>query len=108
MTDSDIIKAMEYCTMGGDCLACPACEENTNCMITFSSAVKRQQAEIERLTAEKDNLIRNYKECAMEVVKDFAGRLKEKAYPSRDWWRGMVVAVESIDALVAEMEGENA
>ena len=40
--------------------------------------LKRQQAEIERLKTEKDNLIRNYKECAMEVVKDFADRIQAK------------------------------
>lgn len=67
--------------------------------------IKCQQAEIERLKAEHDALIRSYKECAMEAVRDFAKGLKAKAYPSRDWWRGMIVEVGDIDALIAEMEG---
>lgn len=36
---------------------------------------KRQQAEIERLQTEKDNLIRIYKECMTEAIKEFAERL---------------------------------
>lgn len=44
--------------------------------------IDKLHAEIQRLQDEKDNLIETYKECSLEVVKDFAERLKEKSrYP---------------------------
>lgn len=51
-------------------------------------------------------------ECAryieIDAIKDFAERLKEKAYRPCDWWPILhVVDVKDIDELVAEMEDEN-
>ena len=127
MTDTEIIKALEC--LGGDSIFCqsraydpsefPRCKEN--CAKDAIDLINRQKAEIEsmqaqidelwetgkRLKAEKDNLIRTYKECALEVVKEFAERLK---------WQGiigtdvvipeMVVFFDDIDYLVKEMVGE--
>lgn len=115
MKDSDIIKALECCVG----LGCDKCkfndgEENTwSCEWELKNAamemLKRQQEELDRLTAEKDNLIRNYKECAMEAVREFVGRLEDRL-PPRDSdycvpeYRQVLFY---IDRIVAEMEGEN-
>lgn len=112
MTDSDIIKALECCTRNGECSACPmrglkaiGCIEIL--VVSVLDLIKRQQAEIERLKTEKDNLIRNYKECAMEAVRDFAGRLEDRL-PPRDSdycvheYRQVLFY---IDRIVEEMEG---
>jgi hypothetical protein len=41
-------------------------------------------------------------------IKDFAERLKAKAYKSCEWWPILhAVDAKDIDELVAEMEGEN-
>ncbi|MBO5790735.1 MAG: hypothetical protein J6R40_06215 [Clostridia bacterium] len=110
MTDSDIIKAAKRCCYDGDCDAC-AYTGSIDCRDKIIQAVldliKRQQAEIERLTAEKDNLIRNYKECAMEAVRDFAERLKA-TFPPRDSGKCTLddcYTLDKIDEIVAEMEG---
>lgn len=121
MTDSDIIKALECCTgKEGGCNGCIFNDEDDiycwSCEWELKNAamevIKRQQAEIERLKAEKDNLIRNYKECAMEAVKEFAERLKAKVtyfeYRLEDGDELFkAVELDAIDALVEEMEGEN-
>lgn len=122
MTDSDIIKALECCTRDGECSACPmrglktiGCVERL--IVSALDLIKRQQAEIERL----EGLATNMEYCAnhaldeiekekREAIKDFAERLKEKAYTAEnEWSRGghpLVVEVDDIDELVAEMEGE--
>lgn len=114
MTDNDIIKALECCT-GANAKMCEACrlKKHPACEYLLQdeslALIKRQQAEIKQLKAERDNLIRTYKECAMEVVKDFAERLKVRAYTAEnEWSRGehpLVVEVDDIDECVAEMEG---
>lgn len=111
MTDSDIIKALECCGENGEgCLECPFFKKYKNCvkeLITLAGiCIKRQQAEIERLKAEHDALIRNYKECAMDAVKDFAERIKEVA---QDYGHGDAVLLTryQIDSAVKEMEGKH-
>lgn len=64
------------------------------------------KAEIERLTEEKDNLIRTYKECMVSVLADFAKRLKEKSYIPNPYWKTSVVDEYIIDNLVKEMTEE--
>ena len=113
MTDSDIIKALECCT-GANAKMCEAChlKKHPDCEYRLQDAslalIKRQQAEIERLTKEHDALIRNYKECAMEVVREFAAKLKERAYVAENEWshgeHPMVVEMDDIDEALAEME----
>lgn len=78
--------------------------------------LKRQQAEIERL----EGYAANMEYCAnhaldeiekekREAIKDFAERLKARAYTAENEWshgeHPLVVEVDDIDALVAEMEG---
>ena len=58
-----------------------------------------------------DSDIINYKEYAMEAVMDFVARLKEKAYTAGTKWSHgkylLVIDVDDIDEILAEMEGEN-
>ena len=108
MTDSDIIKALECCAID-DCKECPM-QFGVACKIQVAAEaithIKYQQAEIERLKAEHDALIRNYKECAMDAVKDFAERIKEVA---QDYGHGDAVLLTryQIDSAVKEMEGKH-
>lgn len=114
MTDSDIIEALECC-LNAESESCNDCKYSgysacVELMVCEAVAlIKRQQAENERLKAELDALVRNYKERAMEAVRDFAGLLKERAYTAEnEWSRGehpLVVEVDDIDEIVAEMEG---
>ena len=111
MTDGDIIKIAEYfadkfcknCN-ARDSLLCDNCIGKV--LHDLIGIDKRQQAEIERLKAEHDALIRNYKECAMDAVKDFAERIKEVA---QDYGHGDAVLLTryQIDSAVKEMEGKH-
>ena len=74
MTDSDIIQSMHSCANDTTCAKCLYQQHYQNgcCQSKLIGdaldLIKRHQAEIEQLKAEKDNLIRNYKECATEAV----------------------------------------
>lgn len=112
MTDSDIIKALECCFQA-DCDMCDECpyKKFERCIDRTQKdaafLIRVQQAEIERLKAEHDALIRNYKECAMEAVRDFAERLKA-TFPPRDSGKCTLddcYTLDKIDEIVAEMEG---
>ncbi len=115
MNDNDIIKALECCknsTSEEICKEkCPYHREKHwyKCMgIMLGDAlslINRQKAEIERLKAEKDNLIKTYKECMTEAIKEFAERLKVKGFADKETGEG-IVCVEDIDNLVKEMVGE--
>ena len=113
MSDSDIIKALECCTG----LGCDKCKFNdgepNTCLCEWElknaamEVLKRQQAEIEeakRLKADHDALIRNYKECTMEVVREFAERMEEVAQP---FGHGgfLMLTKHQINGIVAEMWG---
>ena len=114
MNDKDIIKALECCskqTMISECEKCPIVSPN-GCrteLIGYALAlIKRQQAEIEKLTIQKNAFgagmkveARKHQEVRNEAIKEFAERLKKEAcYFCR------AVAVEDIDNLVKEMLGE--
>ena len=92
MTDKDIIKALECCTKKYGCCDCPLGRDDL-CMITINKEaldlIKRQQAEIEHLRestkmieSEKDNLIRTYKECMTEAIKEFAEEFEKRCIAS--------------------------
>ena len=119
MTYEQTIKAFEYCMNQNECSSCCPYDddEDTNEGCTSKlvedvlDLIKRQQAEIERLQTEKDNLIRTYKECMTEAVKEFAERLLESKYESSDWSHGehpYVVEESDIENLLYELtEGSN-
>ena len=104
MTDEQIIQAVGLCANGQeDCRKCPLhsmysancikklmnitldlikrqqekIEAIINGQETLSKALVTKDAEIERLEAEKDNLIRTYKACMTDAIKEFAERLNK-------------------------------
>ena len=130
-TDEEIIKALKCCNEieNRDCLQCPYfsvpysfanCSKRAKDTIDLINHQRAEidclrkeleklhshkdflRAEVERLQTEKDNLIKTYGECMIEVVKEFAERLKEKA----EYYSDLLfktVDVEDIDNLVKEM-----
>lgn len=131
MTDNEIIKALECC-INDDCDNCPDtfgnCEHNA--MRNALDLINRQKAEIEELQTDGETLAisllnarkeierlkdRNVelwgenrvacKKAKSEAIKEFAERLKEKAYidDGVTGFQDMIVAIEDIDTLVEEM-----
>ena len=99
MTDNEIIKAL-------GCYSCMVDGLHENAL----DLIKRQITEIERLETEKDNLIRAYRECQIEVLREFAEKLKEKSHYHNCRYNGAVyditaIEVKEIDNLVKEMTG---
>ena len=127
MTDNEIIKALECCTQQAGCNGCPllnsiqmkyrggyACaEEMRKCALDL---INRLQAENERLNEKVDfvgDLKNIRKQIKAEAYKEFAERLKEKAYTYSDitGYQSTVVDVNEIDGVYEEMvareEAEN-
>ena len=77
---------------------CNLSETDKDCIKAVFELAEQQQAEIEWLETEKDNLIKTYAECATVLVKEFAERVKD-IYSNRSF-------DERIDNLVKEMVGE--
>jgi hypothetical protein len=81
MKDSDIIKALECCAKL-TCSECPYYEKrHIRCRELRKLAldlINRQKAEIEELRKEKDNLIKTYKECMTEAIKDFIAEFERR------------------------------
>lgn len=125
MTDNEIIKALECCRdsvrNGGwkECLRCPAgsrkwelCDASRNCiddiMTKNIDLLNRQKAEIEELQKYKHD----YYVLKAEAIKEFAERLKEKAFTHERPFEAnedrfiKLVAVKDIDNLVVEMVGD--
>jgi hypothetical protein len=65
----------------------------------------RDEAEIERLEAEKDNLIRTYKECMTDVITEFAERLKQHmcSYDLPNYHYFKAVDEDTLDEVLKEM-----
>lgn len=130
MEDKDIIKALECCTKLHNCrecvlwkMHCATCVETL--LLTALDLINRQnaeidilirkkeslrdeiveqQAEIERLKEEKDNLIKAYKECMTEAINDFASRVEKRCikcgiYPA--------FVKRQLEYVKEEMVGEN-
>lgn len=132
MRDNEIIKALECCVGFGLCHHCPHIDSGKVCLEvlhrTTLDLINRQKTEIKKLKQDNDILSRNadtafqdglneseelYKnevetEIKSEAIKEFAERLKEKAFDLATL--GEVIRVETIDNLVNEMteEKENA
>jgi hypothetical protein len=58
-----------------NCRANKICDHNTWGFETCNNFIPLCSTELEQLKAEKDNLIKTYKECALEVTKWFAHEL---------------------------------
>lgn len=110
MTDNEIIKALEC---SAEWIEQHGRNTNTGIAVICRQAldlINRQQAEIEMFHTEKDNLIKTFGECQIDVIKEFAERLKDEASTVGvdEMYDGqpMYVSVETIDNLVKEMVGE--
>ena len=132
-TDEEVIKAVERCikcnNMGiASCDGCllekcyPDCDDEIE--IACLDLINRQKAEIERLHSEvkektetivflKDqatgwsidfcNLKKKLNTAKAEAIKEFVGKLKEKAYVNKPYGVGKSVDECDVDALVKEM-----
>ena len=118
MTDEQIVKALECCVKYETYMACRGCpfhesgicEEDGLALEKHSlDLIKRQQAEIEDLKADKEALINGqltiqkmYIDTKDKAVREFAEKLKEKA-TSTFYEERKYVDTEDIDELVKEM-----
>ena len=119
MTDKEIIekriiKGLRYCENEyPPCAHCPYRISGLNLCKKHLIGdayylVKTQQAEIERLKTEKDNLIKTYHECQVDNIKEFAERLKA-TFPPREDARCTLddcYTLDCIDNIMAEMVGD--
>ena len=122
MTDNEIIKALECCSIDdhiGVCKECPftdVCDEDEQALQKHAlDLINRQKAEIERLQKDltkcklgKETLYQAADEIKFVAIKEFAERLRKKChnyYPSIDSYCISRYAVEiaDIDNLVKEM-----
>ena len=104
MTDNEIIKALECCTIPrANCPDCPArigCNDCVDILREETLAlIKSQKAEIERL----ERHTKMHDEIQAEAIKEFAERLKEFQKPVCFDEAFIAVDVEDIDNLVKEM-----
>ena len=101
MEKSQIVKALECCSKD-DCDNCP--NNFGNCYANLAryalDLINRQQAEIEGLIAGRKILNKCVSKVKAEAIKEFAERLRKKAFLSKGW---QAVAVYDITALVKEM-----
>lgn len=121
MTDKEIIQQLETCTYYPNCPECPYYEKSDiahECMVGVMrkayDLIKRQQAEIDRLTVEKDKykyhmalaqglLLTNNKAVRTKAIKEFAEKLKN-CFAQQHLY-GSDVIFNRIDLLVKEMVG---
>ena len=117
MNDKDIIKALRCCSEAV-CGRCPLRGENM-CVSKVTGyaldLIKRQQAEIEKLTIQKNAFgagmkveARKNDDVRAEAIKEFAERLK---YKFRTWQDNsgnwiLYIKMDCIDYLVKEMLGK--
>ena len=133
MTDSEIIKHLEYC-IESECEKCQyqydtACKEYIfhDCLRLIHNLMDKNKAykyyydeclkdlkkantEIERLKG-RENLLKAEKHSLIktEAVKEFARRIRQRSYESSDWSHGehpIVVEWSDIDEVLEEMAGE--
>lgn len=74
--DEEVIKALEWCIQNSECEYCEYREKTDKsdiCPIRMDALnlINKQNAEVERLQAEKDALIKNYAEC----MKNYASEI---------------------------------
>jgi 3-methyladenine DNA glycosylase/8-oxoguanine DNA glycosylase len=136
MIDEEVIKALECCKKHGynfeECERCPyggqCYTDDVNLCQDVLDLINRQKAEIKELEAKCDrqyeqaeadiraNIADGGTSChwcmdkhRAEAIKEFAERLKERAYTSSDWSHGehpQVVELEDINEIVEELTGK--
>ena len=126
MTDNEIIKALECCTVGTFACGkeCPYYSSKSNLKVSscrfelmceISDLINRQKAEVERLQKENEVMKTNCNSMCMsmpnmakaeraEAIKEFAERLKHFIIPQKaDGYTREIVLKRDIDNLVKEM-----
>lgn len=108
MTDNEIIKALESEVKSAEYVDSYYCNGVDLTLIKSTiDLIKRQQAEIERLTKETMNMAITIETCQTEAVTEFAERLKEGAQMADCFDSyNMVVGTHFINNLLKEMLGE--
>ena len=111
MTDNEIIKALECCKFQTKthCSECPIFPwSDCHAMVVRNALdlINRQKVEIDNY--KKPCSFEAFANIRTEAIKDFAERLKEKAYycEKKDGKDNFVVDEMDIDNLVKEMVGE--
>ena len=105
MSDKEIIKALRCCADKG----CKFCSEQgkLHCRETVASLawdlIYRQKAEIERVREEKELIVRTYKDCQIDNLKEFIKKFKKKigsmrCTPAQAW-----EIMKALDAALTEM-----
>lgn len=111
MNETEIMKALECCQVDSkrdwDCDNCPY---NDNCSQMHKDAldlINRKNAEIDRITKERDNITKTYTEVVdawqitrAEAIKEFAVRVKEELGDDWCWLQGSFI---HLDQIVKEM-----
>ena len=109
LTEAETMKVLECCSkkVAESCAECPLRE--TNCLdISIEQLaidlINRKNAEIERVTKERDNIIKTYMEVVdawkitrAEAIKEFAERVKQKLS------FGKYIQADQIDQIAKEM-----
>ena len=113
MTDNEIKKALEKWCDNNCKKVCPHLKICDKCVVTYIKSalnlINRQKAEIERLTKANERFAEEfdsyYASVKSQAIKEFAKRLKEKAYlvGAVSITQELVVDVRDIDTLVEEM-----
>jgi hypothetical protein len=119
MTDNEIIKALECCMDEMGCTkGCPCFNpkaKGSHCTVAKKlelekltlDLINRQQAEIERLQTEKDNLICNYAECQVSNLNEFMQRLEQRLAINTDISNYEYQSIiENISIVYKEMVGD--
>lgn len=131
MTDAEIMKALECCAGDDGCDVCPMYKPSSECITelqgkaldlinrlqsekealiagqeTLQKALAEKNAEIERLTAEKENLrcviedlSNNTEQAKAEAIKEFAEKVKALFADGDE-------VIDEIDNLAKEMVGD--
>ena len=110
MTDNEIIKALCECTKHKECEACHFMDECYDLDVLHRQAldlINRQKAEIEEKSKKLSEILPIVAEIRNNAVKEFAERLKEKAYFHEEYGTMVLEDVDDItDNLLKEMVGE--
>ena len=135
MNDTEIVKALEACISDvPQCTTCKYDTDSFTCdecmgklmedafdlinlqkaeikdlkfTIRASNAVAdKYRHEVERLRINQSELIANYKNIAIDAMKNFANKLKERAYKPNPYPYIEILTKGDIDNLVKEMESE--
>ena len=108
LTDEQIIKALERCSLHKECCYCNAVEECGSKKVLTNSAldlINRQKAEIESSQMAFDAMKRLAKEGKVKAIKEFVEKLKEQLKKECSPIPYSFLA-ELVDNLVKEMVGD--